>query len=137
MEFIKYAAQFGIAWFVGNFIAGSITQIGCCIFCSFPLIKRIETFSNLFDIKTIKKLFRVTVILHSIILIASSVAVVLLAPKMCQYGFFFSFIFMTLIGCGKWGINDQNTIDFLQIVLKKTYAGKELEAAEVLKTIFG
>lgn len=137
MEFIKYAAQFGIAWFVGNFIAGSITQIGCCIFCSFPLIKKIEGLSNLFDIKSIKKLFRGTVILHAIILIASSAAVVLLAPKMCQYGFFFSFVFMTLIGCGKWGINEQNTIDFLQIALKKTYAGKELEAVDALKRIFG
>lgn len=137
MEFIKYAAQFGIAWFVGNFIAGSITQIGCCLFCSFPLIKRIEQFDDLFDIRSIKKLFRGTVILHSIILIVSSVAVVLLAPKMCQYGFFFSFVFMTLIGCGKWGINEQNTIDFLKIVLKRTYAGKELEAADALKTVFG
>ena len=137
MEFIKHAAQFGIAWFVGSFIAGSITQIGCCIFCSFPLIKRIETFKNLFDIKAIKKFFRGAVVLHLIILFASSFAVALLAPKMCQYGFFFSLIFTTLIGCGKWGINEQNAADFLQIVLKKTYAGKELEALEVLETIFG
>lgn len=137
MEFLFNMLKFGVAWFVGNFFATSITMIGCCLFCAFPLLRKLKPYSDYINISRLKGIYRGSVLLHAAILALASWAVITFAPQIIQYGFFFSLAFTVLIGIGKWGQNETNVNEFLQMLNKHIIPGKEDEALRALKKVFG
>lgn len=128
MDFLFNVLKFGAAWFVGNIFSGSITQIGCCLFCSFPLLKRLKPYSSCINVSRAKKLYRNAVILHTVILALASWAVISFAPAIMQCGFFFAMAFATLIGMGRWGCNETNVSEFVHTIEKFVLPGKDDEA---------
>lgn len=139
MEFLFDMLKFGGAWFVGNLLfSTSVTIIGCCLFCAFPLLRDLKPYSDYIDVRRAKRLYRGSVLLHLFILAAASWAVVTFTPAMMQYGFFFSLIFTILIGMGKWGRNEANIDDFINIIQKYIVPGKDDEAFRALtKVLYG
>lgn len=77
MEFLFDMLKFGGAWFVGNLLfSTSVTIIGCCLFCAFPLLRDLKPYSDYIDVRRAKRLYRGSVLLHLFILAAASWAAV-------------------------------------------------------------
>lgn len=135
MEFLFDALKFGVAWFVGNLFAASITMIGCCLFCGLPILKDLKPYSDCIFIRKAREMYLRSISLHVVIIAAASWAVIRFAPEIMQYGFFFSFVFTVIIGFRQWGKNDSNVADFMSTIRKYYAPGKETEAEEAVAAV--
>lgn len=135
MDFLFNALKFAAAWLVGNLFSISITMIGCCVFCALPILKDLEPYSDCIDVEKARRPYIRSIILHAIVLTCASWAVSTFAPTIMKYGFFFSFAFTTLIGCGKWGKNDQNVSEVIDKLRRYVLPGKDEEAFQSLTKV--
>lgn len=118
MSFLIDLVLFGLAWYIGLLFGSSVTMIGCCVFCAFPLIRKIDDKYDSVDLKGLKSTYRQSIMLHGTLLAGASFLVSKLLPVIMQRGFFFSLVFTVLIGFRQWGVNDANLADFLKIYLQ-------------------
>ena len=135
MDFLFNALKFTAAWLVGNLFSVSITMIGCCVFCALPILKDLEPYSDCIDVGKARRPYIRSIILHAIILVCASWAVSTFAPMIMKYGFFFSFASTALIGCGKWGKNDQNVSEVIDKLQRYVLPGKDDEAFQALTKV--
>ena len=124
----------GIVGYAIGLLAASwpTTQIGCALFCSFPLIRRLRNYGDCFNLKGCKKVFTFTIIINAVILALIIGAVVAWAPNAIAWGFWIGYGFTILLGFGQWGINENNVKDFVQLLDKFVIKEKEDEAFHAL-----
>ena len=129
MDVLFNMLKFGGGWFVGNLLfSTSVTTIGCCLFCAFPILKELKPYSDYIEVRRAKRLYRNSILLHTFFLAIASWAVITFLPSMIQYGFFFSLAFTTFIGMRSWGRNTANIDDFIKVIQKYVVPGKDDEA---------
>lgn len=128
MSFFIDLALFGAAWYIGSFFASSITMIGCCLFCAFPLIRKIKHRTDCFNISAMKMMYQQSVVMHSTILAMAFYLVITLLPEPMQTGFFGSIIFTVLIGFKSWGRNVDNVDDFVKNIVNYIRPNMDSEA---------
>lgn len=98
MKIVVFFLEFAAAWFVGNIISASITQIGCCLFCSFPILRRLEPYADSINVSKAQAFYWRTVLIHAAFLAVTSWVVIAYMPDAVIWGFFLSFAFTVLIG---------------------------------------
>ena len=125
MKIVVFFLEFAAAWFVGNIISASITQIGCCLFCSFPILRRLEPYADSINVSKAQAFYWRTVLIHAAFLAVTSWVVIAYMPDAVIWGFFLSFAFTVLIGAGRWGRNSVNVEEFLKIIEKFVAPGKD------------
>lgn len=133
MSFFIDLALFGAAWYIGSFFASSITMIGCCLFCAFPLIRKIKHRTDCFNIPAMKLMYQQSVVIHLTVLAMASYLVFTLLPEPMQTGFFGSLIFTILIGFKSWGRNVDNVDDFVKNLVNYIKPGMETEGFQALQ----
>ena len=132
MAFLFNVLKFIAAWLVGILFSVSITMIGCCVFCALPILKDLKPYSGCIDVKRARRSYIRSIILHAVILACASWAVSTFAPTIMKYGFFLSFAFTALAGCGRWGRNEQNVSEVINNLQKYVFPGKNDEAFHAL-----
>lgn len=132
MAFLFNVLKFIAAWLVGILFSVSITMIGCCVFCALPILKDLKPYSGCIDVKRARRSYIRSIILHAVILACASWAVSTFAPTIMKYGFFLSFAFTALAGCGRWGRNEQNVSEVVNKLQKYVLPGKDDEVFQAL-----
>ena len=88
MKIVVFFLEFAAAWFVGNIISASITQIGCCLFCSFPILRRLEPYADSINVSKAQAFYWRTVLIHAAFLAVTSWVVIAYMPDAVIWGFF-------------------------------------------------
>lgn len=127
-EIILDIFGFAIGFAIGNLSAIPITQIGCCVFCSMKLLRRLGKNVDCINVSGAKRFYLRAIVTNALIFALATFAVVWFGSRIEECSFFCSVAFFTLIGCGKWGCNETNVGEFADNLQKFVIAGKEEEA---------
>lgn len=133
MEWLRNILLLAAGYFVGAAsMSWPTTQIGCAVFCSFPLIRRLRSYSDCFDLSRCRRFFATSVVINAVILILVIGAVTSWAPAYMTIGFWVGYGLTFLLGLGQMGINENNVRDFVRILGKYIRPGKDEQAVAAM-----
>lgn len=117
---------FCVGFFIGAlaFSLGAL-QILISVFFGLPLTAKLsKTFKNQFRSSAVYAKFAFTIIFWGVVLSAATYAIIELAPKMLAYGCAGGAGVCFLFSLGKWGINQNNLLDYMKTNAK--YMSEEM-----------
>lgn len=138
MEWLKIALLLFVGYWIGTLVASySSMQILISTGCALPVLRMMEPYKHCFDIASCKKLFRTTIVVHTLIAIAAAALTILFAPHYLKIGICVGYLLALFLGRRQYGINDNNLADTITIIGKRVYPGHEDELRTALVNTFG
>lgn len=113
------------------------SQIGCALFCGFPLLRRLRGYEYCFNLAGIKRLYVKTIVINSVILALVVWAMFSFAPLWMLAGGIAGYVWVFLVTFKQFGINKNSLMDFLSVLLRAVLPGKDEDALQAVKNVFG
>jgi hypothetical protein len=128
-------------WFAGFWIGGSFviyvfgSQVGCCLGCTLPMIKRLAPYGKgLFFLNDYKAFAYRVIAINLAIIAAVTTLVFWLAPEPATWGYVIGLVVGFVFSVGSMGITEENVDDFVRVLQKFVVPGKDDEAFDALMT---
>lgn len=137
MGFWENAGLFVLALAIGWVASMAMTQLGCILFSTVPILKMLKPYDYLYNMKKLRMVYVVSSVINGLVLTGSVGLIVAFSPTIMQIGFFLPLGLTLIFGFGSWGLNENNIVDVMKMAMKFVKPGMESLALDALKEIFG